>query len=65
MTNWQSFAETRNNSVELIGLNFSGLRKTMEIPLDGTMIKIQTGYLQNTGIEDERNRLLASSSPVR
>lgn len=44
---------------------FQDWEKTMEIQLDGTMIKIQTGYLQNTGIEDQRNRLLASSSPVR
>jgi hypothetical protein len=65
MTNWQGFEETRSNSVELICLNFLGLRKTMEIQLDGTMIKIQTRYLQNTSIEDQRNHLFASSSPVR
>ena len=65
MMNWQGFEETRRNSVELLFLNFPELRKTMEIQSEGTMIKIQTGYLQNTSIEDQRYDLLASSSPVQ
>jgi len=65
MTNWQGFEETRRNSVELLFLNFPGLKKTTEIQLDGTMIKIQTRYLQITSIGDQRYHLLASSSPVR
>jgi hypothetical protein len=44
---------------------FPDSEKTMEIQLDGTMIKIQTGYLQNTSPEDQSNHLLTSSSPVR